>query len=324
MRTFPCGHGGQASSAPSSRVVGDGGGRPYDGRVSLGDLISRSFWESRGLRFPREEFRRYPTMLTLEEMRMLYALASHPGLPSGDICDLGAFMGGSTVSLAAGVEASTTTRTVHSYDRFMFNQAQFQEYLSNHPRAAELRDLDLGVELYRALIRRHAACVEVHHGDFLEQAPPQSIALCFVDLDKSFELNRKVVLEFFSRLVAGAIVVQQDFFFSKTPWTAVTMHRLRDLLPFRGAAKSFSAIFEVTGDVTIDRLVAAVAEGMTLADVEQAYDYFIAASPRLYHQEMLEAARHRYRSDPTVTSTHDFGAFAGQQFFRDRFESLLR
>ena len=290
--------------------------------MQLAELIQKSFWESRGLQFPAHQFEAFPTMLSFEEMRMLFAIASNPGLPDGDICDLGAFMGGSTISLAAGVQASGRARIVHSYDRFVFNQKHFEDYLQDHPRLAELESVGFGVELHQQLTREYAAHIQTYVGDFPELPIPENIALLFIDLDKSFELNQ-AVLAHFDHLVSGAIVVQQDFFFSKTPWTAVTMYRLRDVIPYCGATKANSAIFELRGDLSPHLLTAAAADGMTSDEVRVAYQYFIEQTDRLYHQEILEAALHRFEREPEVRSTHDYAAFAGGAFYRSLLEQKV-
>lgn len=291
--------------------------------MSLRDVIACGFWESRGLDFPKVQFRSYPTMLTLEEMRMLFALASSPQLPAGDICDLGAFMGGSSISLAAGVQASSADRVVHSYDRFEFNDQQFDLYLKGHPQRAAVRAAGYGVEVFHQLTADYASTLEVHCGDFLNQVPPDEIALCFVDLDKSFELNRKIVNSYFARLVPGAIVVQQDFFMSRTPWTVVTMHRLSDVLPFVGATKANSAIFALEGELSAGLLQSAVADGASLAEVEAAYKFFISKCSRFCHQEVLEAGLHRYQGAPNVRSTHDYPEFKAGKFFGENLKSKL-
>ena len=88
-----------ASPPPSPRPSP---GPPAPG--ALFEAIGRRPWNSRRYALP-DWHRRYPTMLTREEMRMLAWLAQNLSIP-GDIADLGCFLGGSSVSLAWGVAQS--------------------------------------------------------------------------------------------------------------------------------------------------------------------------------------------------------------------------
>ena len=57
------------------------------------------------------------------------------------------------------------------------------------------------------------------------------IALLFVDLSKTLEINDHILKAFFGALVPGSLVVQQDFLFFRNPWLYPTMHRLEAAMP---------------------------------------------------------------------------------------------
>ncbi|MEQ8282897.1 MAG: hypothetical protein RIC04_14165 [Parvibaculum sp.] len=92
-------------------------------------------WNSRDFSIPGW-FATYPTMLSLEEMRMLAFISGKSSLPEGQVVDLGPFLGGSTVALAWGLELGERRgATVHSFDLFTASERQKYDFLykKGHP-----------------------------------------------------------------------------------------------------------------------------------------------------------------------------------------------
>ena len=150
------------------------------------ELIRQRPWNSRHYSLP-DWHKRYPTMLTREEMRMLAWLAQHLAIP-GDIADLGCFLGGSSVSLAWGAGQAETPRRIFSYDRFALDEKlKFQFlYRRGHPFYAE----NDALPLFRRLTHAFAGTITPVAGDVRQQGwPGGPVALLFIDLSKTAELS---------------------------------------------------------------------------------------------------------------------------------------
>jgi len=171
------------------------------------------------------------TMLSLNERRLLHWLAREFDLSRDDtIVDLGCFLGGSTVSLAAGIQHnphfSEGQVRIHSYDIFAVpDDETYLRYIGH-----DLRPGMSTLPLFLEALGDARKDVFIHCGDFMfASAPPGPIGILFVDIAKNWELNDVVVSRFFSRLVPGrSLVVQQDYNDHSCPWINVTMGLFRD------------------------------------------------------------------------------------------------
>jgi len=168
------------------------------------------------------------SMLSLNERKMLHWLAAHVALHESCIVDAGCFIGGSTASLASGL-AFNRTRAPASrivvYDIFVApDEAWSLRHLPGRGPGHSIRDL------FDANLSRFAALLDVRAGDFADATPPDGkIAICFLDIAKSWELNDRAVSELFAHLVPGrSILIQQDYNDHSCPWVNVTMARFAE------------------------------------------------------------------------------------------------
>ena len=75
-------------------------------------------WNDGGFSFP-QEILSVTGMLSNQEKKMLYYLALHFYSGKGEILDMGAFLGGSTLCLAAALKQRSISRPLlHTYDFF--------------------------------------------------------------------------------------------------------------------------------------------------------------------------------------------------------------
>jgi hypothetical protein len=170
-----------------------------------------------------------PTMLSKQELGLLYWLARDYWSGKGRIIDGGSFLGGSTVALAAGVRDRATPvqgQRIVVYDRFKVEQYAVQGgYFDSEP------GLRTG-ESFRFLFDRNIAAfselLDVREGNITRQVWADGpIEIQFLDVLKSWRINDWAVREFWPSLIPGhSIVVQQDYQYGLDPWLAVTMERL--------------------------------------------------------------------------------------------------
>lgn len=202
-----------------------------------------------------------PGMLWHQEKRMLYWLARHYYRGQGAIADMGAFLGGSTICLAAGLQAAGfDDRVLHSYDLFKLGDFERREYFPDEPDADPRAVFDRYLEPYSDL-------VEVHQGDVLTF--PWSggpIEILFVDIAKSYKVMDHVVRSYLPPLIPGvAIVVMQDYLSPQTgPWHHVVLEKLSPYLEYVVDCDNASALFLLREEIPRNALDACMWESIPL------------------------------------------------------------
>jgi hypothetical protein len=194
--------------------------------------LAASPWDAVRFEIP-ERVREVPAMLTWNEKRMLYWVTTYNYTGGGKICDLGAFLGGSTVCFAAGLrDAGRSGKLICSYDLFTagpFEQQWMKEWMSKY--GVEPPPDEATFALYSHYIRGYEDLISVRVGDILRQTwDGLPIEILFVDIAKTPAAWDHVVREFFPSLIPGeSIVILQDYNFEHTgPWHQVVMEKLHD------------------------------------------------------------------------------------------------
>lgn len=194
--------------------------------------------------------RNYPSMLTLEEKRMLRWLTANYYSGEGIICDLGAFIGGSTVSLADGLAASgRNDKLIHSYDFFRSSSRLWEKYMAQSGKPwPENGDV---MNEVREMLQDYDHLITFYQGDFMQSPVPEGpIEICFVDISKTAEINDHLISKYFTKLIPGkSIVVQQDYFHFTPLWDIVTMEILKDYFTPIGYTEEYSALFLYTREL---------------------------------------------------------------------------
>lgn len=181
------------------------------------------------------EVRQARTMLSAQELELLYTLARDQYTGQGEIIDGGAFLGGSTLALATGLRDNPSVADragrVHSYDMFVADHF-VRQFVDGVPEGASTRPV------YDRTIADVASLVTVHEGDIATFPWPEArpIEILFIDVAKSWETNDFLNAQFFPRLIPGvSTVIQQDFHWPHTPWISITMELLADHVTYLGS-----------------------------------------------------------------------------------------
>lgn len=272
------------------------------------EQIRRRPWNSHFFSIP-DWHKRYPTMLTREEMRLLAWLARNLSVP-GDIADLGCFLGGSSVSLAWGASRSPVPRRVFSYDRFAIDERLKFQFL--YRRGHGFYAGGDGLPLFRELTKSFSGTITPVPGDIRAQGwAGGPIALLFVDLSKTTEINDHIVTEFFRHLEPGSIVVQQDFLYFRNPWLYPTMQRLEGAIEMLAHAEDHSVVFGVRRKPTPAELEACLARNVSPADVLAAIASFRDRFDDLRQIEMIAALEAAVRAAPAADKAWQLDNVAG-------------
>lgn len=181
------------------------------------------------------EVRQVKTMLSAQELELLYTLARDGYTGRGEIIDGGAFLGGSTLALACGLRdnagLSHKNGRIHSYDRFVAD-GYVPQFIDGYPEGTSTRPY------YDSVIAPVASHVSVHEGNITMLPWPanREIEILFIDVAKSWEINDFLLQHFFPRLIPGvSTVIQQDYHWPHTPWISITMELLGDHVTYLGS-----------------------------------------------------------------------------------------
>jgi methyltransferase family protein len=163
-----------------------------------------------------------PALVEPVERRLLYNLARHHYQAAGAIVELGAFLGGSAASLAAGLRDNPSageSPRVHTFDCFecstrgalapalhaLLRQHRLDHSLVRYDDRLDFEDCFLQViEPYGQWINPTRAFLS----DVRWDSP---IEMLHIDLPKDYAQLRYVKQRFFPHLLSGAIVIHQDF-----------------------------------------------------------------------------------------------------------------
>ncbi|MFA3920777.1 hypothetical protein [Ruegeria hyattellae] len=270
--------------------------------MPLSDFLRQRPWTSRSFLLPAE-LRSFPTMLSPEEQRMLAFLGAAMPLETGEIVDLGPFMGGSTSAIGAGLNMrADNTRKIHSFDLFSASEQQKKQFLYSrgHPRHE-------GMDIY-PLFQKLTDPYPVISAkqDILKVNWDAPIELLFIDLSKSWKINDHLIKTFFPHLVEGAIMVQQDYMFFRNPWVASTMYKLRDHVSYAGHTEYNSVLFEVNRALDAAALEGCLEAHTSQDEILAAFDWSERFCQTYQAVEMLDMMRWAVRKNHAGRAHDDF------------------
>jgi hypothetical protein len=180
------------------------------------------------------ELTQVKTMLSAQELELLYTLARDRYTGRGEIVDGGAFLGGSTLALGSGLRdnpgAFSKQGRIHSYDLFV-SDVFVTRFIEGYPEGTSTRPY------YDSVIADVVSHVTVHEGNITTMPWPsdRSIEIFFIDVAKSWDINDFLLHQFFPRLMPGSTVIQQDYHWPHTPWISITMELLADHVTYLGS-----------------------------------------------------------------------------------------
>ncbi|HPD91301.1 MAG: hypothetical protein H6900_04175 [Rhodobacter sp.] len=271
--------------------------------MSLADFLATKPWKSRSFPLP-QAIRQFPTMLSVEEQRMLAFLAAMTDFSRGALVDLGPFMGGSTSALGCGVAMNQGQRPpIQSFDLFSASEGQKEKFLyaRGHPK---FDGLDI-YPLFQSLTRDYNV-VSTKADIRKARWTTGPIALLFIDLSKSWAINDHLVLNFLPHVAQGGLIVQQDYMFYKNPWIASTMFKLRDHVAYAGHSDFNSVLFEVTTPLSASALDSCLRRNTSVADMHAAFDWTGGFLTDCLSQEMLAMMRGAFDRNPGGDGHDDF------------------
>jgi hypothetical protein len=252
-------------------------------RAGRSPELYRAWVSSRGV-----GIRALPGMTSLTERAYFAWHAREIFTGAGEIVDLGAWFGSTTVTLASGLaknhRSAALGRSVHAYDRFVWEDwmsdyaglAAFGPYA---PGDSFLPEFERVVVPWRDRVKVHAGDLhaEAWHGDPIE--------ILLVDAMKSWSLAEHITATFFGALqTRTAFVIHQDFANAYTPWIHLLAYRLRGQLEVsEDIPRSETVVFRLIRPLDASGLLDFCREGFEAREIERAYEHSLAITDPSKH-----------------------------------------
>lgn len=199
---------------------------------------------------------------------------------TGEIVDLGSWLGSTVLSIAEGLMRNRSDvlrkARIHAFDNFRW-ETWMDSSVASSDLAGKFAPGDSFLGEFQRRTSHLGHLVTVHPGDLTtigwNGAP---IELLVVDAMKSWALARAILTDFYSALVPGVgIVFHQDFAHYYTYWIHLIQYRLREHFePVCDLPESGATVFRLRSAIPIGALAAAAdRESYSAAEIEQAYAY---------------------------------------------------
>lgn len=162
-------------------------------------------------------------MVSMPERTYLRDWVALNWLGFGDIVEIGAFAGGSSIAILQGMEATLHSGKLHVYDTFTFPKGGHE---ATYRSLIGIRGDDFR-KVFDGITREWAHRLRVVQGDASEQKWQHGrIELMHVDCSISREFHEKIALEFYPSLMTNGSLVHQDYGYENAPFIAEIMQRL--------------------------------------------------------------------------------------------------
>lgn len=187
-----------------------------------------------------------PTMVSLPERVTLRDWVALNWLGSGDIVEIGSFVGGSAIAILQGMEMARHHGRLHAYDIFTFPKGGHEEaYRALVPVQGESFR-----KVFNDVTREWGERLVVIQADASEQkwAGP-GIEILHIDCSISKDFHEKIALEFYPNLLLHATLVHQDYDYKLAPFIAEMMKKLEPWFTRLGTVET-TAYFSLTRKIT--------------------------------------------------------------------------
>ena len=224
-------------------------------------------WRNVNFLYPRA----VPTMISEDEKRYLYWLGQSIWQGEGLVLEIGPWLGGSTICLAAGMLQSGhhSSEMLHTYDNFIWRD--FMSIRAPFTLAAGdsfLSHFLENIQPYQNVVVAHRRALpdEVIVGDvtaaqkrfmtdeavsIFYDTSNQPIEILFVDGAKSWCGMRHLLITLQDRLMPqSSYIVCQDFKYWETYWVPIMMARLEPFVkPVHNVLKGSTVAFKLTSQI---------------------------------------------------------------------------
>lgn len=207
-----------------------------------------------------QRLHRIQGMIGQTEKAYLYWYTKHIFTGEGTIVDLGSWLGGTTISLAMGLEDNkrlTHNKLIHSYDEFVWG-AWMNHLVQGTGLEGRYQPGDSFLDEFKHRTSPWQQYVRSCPGDLAKVGwSGSSIEFLLIDAMKSWEAAIGVVQNFFPALIPGvSLILHQDFAHWYTAWIHPIQYRFRDYFePKYDIPLSSSVVFQLCRPLPLDLLM---------------------------------------------------------------------
>lgn len=155
------------------------------------------------------------SMITPEEQKLLFYLASQYYQGEGVIADVGTFVGASTWLFGEGIKANQFItnqelkyqKPIYCFDIYKYNEAGDSQFMTEEAGSSFFDE-------FKCNVSKISEMIEVYVGDVcsFSWSNHLPIEILFIDVCKTYTTNKCVVNKFFPQLIPGrSVVIQQDY-----------------------------------------------------------------------------------------------------------------
>lgn len=177
------------------------------------------------------------SMLDGPQMAVLHWLTRLTFEGSGNIAELGAYVGGTTRVFGEALRRlGLTRRCLEVYDLFEHNDAS-RRRLARHPQFDE-RDF---FGIWQANTVEYESLIDLRRGDLRTTAAvagDRPLEILYVDIVKHPAVIAPVVQQLLPRLRPGGVLIHQDYFHWQSPWVVYSTERLMSYFEILGTVSN--------------------------------------------------------------------------------------
>jgi hypothetical protein len=233
-------------------------------------MLEHHIWKKERFSYPDS----VPTMISAEEKLYLYWLGKRVWSGEGKVVEIGPWLGGSTICLAAGMSASghNAEKCLHTFDNFIWREfMSARAHLSIGPGDSFKPFFLRNIQEYEDIVEPHESALpdEVIADDreakakrffepdktaILEELAEGPIELLFIDGAKSWLGICYLLWLVREHLMPGkSYIVCQDYKYWGTYWIPVFMERLRSFLtPVHNVLGGTTVTFRIASAIPHD------------------------------------------------------------------------
>ena len=243
-----------------------------------------------------------PDMLSGNEKSFLYWYMAEEYDGTGEVVELGCYLGASTATLISGLNKNPKIHDpmIHTYDRFIWGETELDYWLNSKANAETGQNsgqYKIG-ESFESIFRQHIAPwenqIQVNSGDLLtKQWEDEPIGFLFVDVMKTWALATHVAQQFFPALVPQkSYIYHQDFYDPHCSWVHLLMYRLRSYFEPVYAVEEGGVLYRCIQEITPSACEHACDfDHYTIAEINSAFEYSLSqiTETQVGHQWRMSA-----------------------------------
>ncbi len=235
---------------------------------------------------------------------------------TGEIVDLGCWLGSTTVPLVKGLldnpKFDAKKHTVYAYDLFVWDD-WMDPYIEYTFLKGKYKAGDDFMPAYKEIIHPYRKFIKVVKADLTKTKwTSEPIEFLLIDAMKTWELSNSILTSFYPYLIPGkSVIVHQDFAHYHTYWIHLVQFRLKEYFELVEDILGGSTAFKLIKEIPAELIKNYSISDFSAEEIERAFDYSLSISLK-ENQSAVIAAK--------VMCYHDL---RGKEFAKNLLNEIL-